>query len=193
MKKVFILKASVAKTSKEFSLNDLPGDGGRMDIVSRCVNSTFFLSHDIRRDTEFVAVFEGEPSPPVTMRFIGNRLKYLSPDERCIAGLIKKGLEKVENIETESTPGIYVSKKSFREVIEEIDSEIIYLHEEGEPLETIDLEGDSIAFVLGDHIGLTQEDEALLKNSKKVSISPMVLHADHCIIIVHNVFDRKNL
>jgi len=40
-------------------------------------------------------------------------------------------------------------------------------------------------------MGLSQEDEELLKDAKRVSISPMVLHADHCIIIVHNVFDRK--
>ena len=111
MKKTFILKASKAKTSKDFSLNDLPGDGGRMDIIARCVNSAFFLSHDLRRDTEFIVTLEGEPNPPVTLRFVGNDLRYLSPDERCTGGLIKKALEKISEKETESTPGIFVSKK----------------------------------------------------------------------------------
>ncbi|NYT03660.1 MAG: tRNA (pseudouridine(54)-N(1))-methyltransferase TrmY [Candidatus Methanofastidiosa archaeon] len=193
MKKIFILKASKAKTSKEFSLNDLPGDGGRMDIVARCVNSAFFLSHDLRKDTEFIVTLEGEPNPPVTLRFVGSKLKYLSPDERCTGGLIKKALENVTEKETESTPGIFVSKKSFSEVLNEIDSEIIYLHEDGEDIQNMTFESDKICFVLGDHMGLPQDDEALLKTAKRVSISPMVLHADHCIIIVHNVFDRKNL
>jgi tRNA (pseudouridine54-N1)-methyltransferase len=193
MKKIFILKASKAKTSKGFSLNDLPGDGGRMDIVARCVNSAFFLSHDIRKDTEFIVTLEGEPNPPVTLRFVGNKLKYLSPDERCTGGLIKKALENVGENEKESTPGIFVSKKSFSEVINGIDSEIIYLHEEGEDIENLSFDPDEICFVLGDHLGMSQEDESLLKTAKRVSISPMVLHADHCIIIVHNVFDRKNL
>ena len=193
MDKIFILKASKAKTSKDFSLNDMPGDGGRMDIIARCVNSAFFLSHDLRKDTEFIAVLEGEPNPPVTLRFVGSKLRYLSPDERCTGGLIKKALEKVSEKETESTPGIFVSKKSFSEVISEIDCGMIYLHEDGEDIQTLPIESDKICFVLGDHFGLSEEDEALLKNAKRVSISPMVLHADHCIIIVHNVFDRKNL
>jgi len=193
MDKIFILKASKAKTSKDFSLNDMPGDGGRMDIIARCVNSAFFLSHDLRKDTEFIAVLQGEPNPPVTLRFVGSKLRYLSPDERCTGGLIKKALEKASEKETESTPGIFVSKKSFSEVISEIDCEIIYLHEDGEDIQTLPIGSDKICFVLGDHFGLSEEDEALLKNAKRVSISPMVLHADHCIIIVHNVFDRKNL
>ena len=193
MKKIFILKASKAKTSKDFSLNDLPGDGGRMDIVARCVNSAFFLSHDLRKDTEFIVTLDGEPNPHVTLRFVGNKLKYLSPDERCIGGLIKKALENVTDKEIESTPGIFLSKKSFSEVITEIGPEIIYLHEEGEDIQNMPFDSDIICFVLGDHTGLSQDDEALLKTAKRVSISPMVLHADHCIIIVHNVFDRKNL
>jgi len=192
MKKIFILKASKAKT-EGFSLNDLPGDGGRMDIVARCVNSAFFLSHDLRRDTEFIVTLEGEPNPPVTLRFVGSRLKYLSPDERCAGGLIKKALENVTEKETESTPGIFVSKKSFSKILGEIDCEIIYLHEAGEDIKNIAFSQEKICFVLGDHLGLSEEDELLLKNAKRVSISPMVLHADHCIIIVHNVFDRKNL
>lgn len=193
MKKIFILKASKAKTSKDFSLNDLPGDGGRMDIVARCVNSAFFLSHDLRKDTEFIVVLEGEPDPPVSLRFVGSKLKYLSPDERCTGGLIRKALEKVTEKETESTPGIFVSKKSFLEVINELEGELVYLHENGEDIQNVDFDSDKICFVLGDHLGLSQDDESLLKTAKRVSISPMVLHADHCIIIVHNVFDRKNL
>ncbi len=193
MKKIFILKASKAKTSNDFSLNDLPGDGGRMDIVARCVNSAFFLSHDLRRDTELIVVLEGEPNPPVCLRFVGNELRYLSPDERCTGGLIKKALEKIPEKEMESTPGIYVSRKNFQDVIGEIDSEVIYLHEDGKDIEALEFNSEKIYFVLGDHTGLSEEDESLLKNAKRVSISPMVLHADHCIIIVHNVFDRKNL
>lgn len=193
MKKIFILKASKAKTSKDFLLNDMPGDGGRMDIVARCVNSSFFLSHGFRGDTEFIVTFEGGPNPPVTLRFKGDRLKYMSPDERCIGGLIKKALENVTEEEKESTPGIFVSKKSFLEVLKEVDSDIIYLHEGGEDIQSQTFSSDKVCFVLGDHFGLSKEDESLLENAKRISISPMVLHADHCIIIVHNVLDRKNL
>ncbi|HQF89405.1 MAG TPA: tRNA (pseudouridine(54)-N(1))-methyltransferase TrmY [Methanofastidiosum sp.] len=193
MKKIFILKASKAKTSKDFLLNDMPGDGGRMDIVARCVNSSFFLSHGLRNDTEFIVTFEGEPNPPVTLRFKGDRLKYMGPDERCIGGLIKKALENVTEEEKESTPGIFASKKGFLEVLKEADSDIVYLHEDGDDIQTQTFSSDKVYFVLGDNLGLSEEDESLLENAKRISISPMVLHADHCIIIVHNVLDRKNL
>jgi len=42
----FYLK-SHAKTSPEINLKDLPGSSGRMDVVARCINAAFWLSHDI--------------------------------------------------------------------------------------------------------------------------------------------------
>nr|AAB88387.1 hypothetical protein [Methanococcus maripaludis] len=38
---------------------DLPGSSGRLDLLCRCVNSAFFLSHDMRRDTIFYSVNYG--------------------------------------------------------------------------------------------------------------------------------------
>ncbi|WP_048055709.1 tRNA (pseudouridine(54)-N(1))-methyltransferase TrmY [Methanotorris igneus] len=200
----FIFKANKTITSSNINLKDLPGSCGRLDLVCRCVSSAFFLSHDIRRDVIFYAVFYGEPNPPVALKFVGNELKKVSPDERNIAIFIKKALKKFEETPenkktewTESTPGIYVAKKEFRDIILEKKNEgkrILYLHKEGKDFENVKInENEDVMFVLGDHIGIGEEDEKFLEDigAEKVSLSPLELHADHCIVIVHNILDKR--
>ena len=48
----FAIIGNRAPSSGKLNLNDLPGDGGRMDVLVRAVNSALFISHDIRRDTQ---------------------------------------------------------------------------------------------------------------------------------------------
>ena len=69
--KDFIIIGHKAVTGT-FSLNDLPGAAGRMDILCRCVNAALFLSHDLRRDVRVFLVLKGEPSPPKLIRFDGS-------------------------------------------------------------------------------------------------------------------------
>jgi tRNA (pseudouridine54-N1)-methyltransferase len=188
----FVVVGHKAVTTPKFSLNDLPGGAGRMDIVARCINASLFLSHDLRRDVEFTAVLLGEPSPPVAIRFSGENVRYLSPDERSPAALIKKALEKGVPLagEVESTPGIYISKRSFADVIGGLEN-IVYLHEDGEDIRGAGLTGEE-TFVLSDHQNLTPEEEALLqeRGARKISLGERLYHADHCIVVVNWVLDR---
>ena len=191
--RTFVIVGHKAVTSPKFSLNDLPGGAGRMDIVARCINASLFLSHDLRRDVDTYAVLLGEPRPPVTVRFDGEKVRYLSPDERSAAALIKKALEKGAPAtgEEESTPGVYISKRSFEDVINGLDK-VIYLHEEGEDIGKVELKGDE-AYVLSDHQNLTPEEEAVLekKGAKRVSLGKKLYHADHCIVIVNHEIDLR--
>ncbi len=195
----FIFKANKTITSPNINLKDLPGSCGRLDLVCRCVSDAFFLSHDIRRDVIFYALLYGEPNPPVCIKFVGEELKKVSPDERSIAIFIKKALKKYldENKKDdwiESTPGIYVRKLDFETLIKQKiieNKDVIYLHKSGEKVIS-NLKYENPVFILGDHIGLSKEDEELLNslNIKKISISPLELHANHCITIVHNLLDK---
>ncbi len=186
----FIVVGNKAVTSPDFSLNGLPSSAGRLDILCRCVNSAFFLSHDIRRDVTLWLVLLGGPDPQVMIRFVGDRLKHLNPDERNIATLIKKALDRKseDGREVESTPGIYVKRGDLKDTLEGA-GELIYLHEDG--VDISDMEFSDPTFVLGDHLGLSEEYEGVLERlgAKKVSIGPRSLHADHCIIITHNRLD----
>ncbi|OPY29575.1 MAG: tRNA (pseudouridine(54)-N(1))-methyltransferase [Methanocella sp. PtaU1.Bin125] len=174
----FVVVGHKAVTTPKFSLNDLPGGAGRMDIVARCVNASLFLSH----------------APPVAIRFSGEKVRYLSPDERSPAALIKKALEKgvPPAGEQECTPGVYISKQSFADVIGSLD-DIVYLHEDGEDIRGARLTGDE-TFVLSDHQNLTPEEEEILatKGARKVSLGKKLYHADHCIVMVNYELDRRS-
>ncbi len=204
----FVIIGHRVKTSSDFNLNDLCASTGRLDILLRCINAAFFLSGDIRRDTEIYLVLLGEPEPPKTVHLVGSELKYLNPDERSTGALIRNALMKeIKNEEIRSTPGIYVSGKNFEELLKDLENqiiylketgedirrEIVYLKEEGEDVRQMDLQNDAV-FVLGGQKDLTEDEEEILKkhNAKTVSLGPVKLHASHCITIVNNEMDRRN-
>jgi tRNA (pseudouridine54-N1)-methyltransferase len=192
--KDFIIIGHKAVTGT-FSLNDLPGAAGRMDILCRCVNAALFLSHDLRRDVRVFLVMKGEPSPPKLIRFDGATIRYLSPDERSAASLIKKALEKnVQDFWTESTPGVSVRKGDLDILLMELDTKIIYLREDGEDIRKNKFgEAFNPLFLLGDHLGLTDDEERIVAgyDTEITSVGPLSLHADHCIVLLHNEMDRN--
>jgi tRNA (pseudouridine54-N1)-methyltransferase len=193
--RTFVIVGHKAVTTPKFSLNDLPGGAGRMDIMARCVNASLFLSHDLRRDVDTYAVLLGEPNPPITIRFNGEKVRYLSPDERSAAALIKKALEKgaPSTGEDESTPGVYISRRSFEEVVNGL-GDIIYLHEDGGDIRRVELKGDE-AFILSDHENLTPEEEVVLdkKGARRASLGKKLYHADHCIVMVNHELDLRGI
>jgi tRNA (pseudouridine54-N1)-methyltransferase len=188
--KSFIILGHKAVTAP-FSLNDLPGSAGRMDILCRCVNAALFLSHDLRRDVRIYLVLMGEPAPPKLIRFDGADVRYLSPDERSAASLIKKALEKnVQEFWTESAPGVSIRKGDFADLLAELGRDVIYLREDGDNIRG--LRFDEPLFVLGDHLGITGDEEKIIEGygHEIVSVGPLSLHADHCIVLLHNEMDR---
>jgi tRNA (pseudouridine54-N1)-methyltransferase len=201
MLREFIFKANKTITNGDINLKDLPGSCGRLDLVCRCISSAFFLSHDLRRDTLFYSIHYGHPNPPVALKFVGSELKRVSPDERSIALFIKKALDKSPTtFWKESTNGIYIAKKEFRDIILEKKNEgkcILYLHKNGSDIDKVfdemsEDELKNMVFVLGDHIGIGKDDEEFLDEfAHKVSLSPLELHANHCITLVHNALDKR--
>lgn len=193
----FIIIGHKAVTNGDFSLNDMPGSAGRMDILCRCINSIFFLSHDLRRDVQAHLVLLGEPYSPKIIRFNGNKLRYLNPDERSAGALIKKalGLNDICSTEKLSTPGIWIREANLLELLNEFvldNRQIFYFKEDGIDIRKSEYSMVDGVFILGDHIGLTEDEESLvLKNAiKTLSVGPLSLHADHCIILINNEIDR---
>jgi tRNA (pseudouridine54-N1)-methyltransferase len=177
-----------------FRLSDMPGSAGRMDIMCRCVAQALFISHGIRRDTSVCLVLKGEPDPPKSILISGDSVRYLAPDERNVGGIIRKALSlSLTNEWIKSTPGVYVARKDIGDILKEIkkDFRILYLREDG-----IDIRksrfGEKTAFVLGDHIGLTEKDEKVVLRfaDSIVKLSPLSLQADQCIVITHYELDR---
>ena len=118
--KDFVIIGHKALTTGDFSLNDLPGSAGRMDILCRCINSALFLSHEMRRDINVHLVLLGEPDSGKIVRFNGKELKYLNPDERSSGALIKKALQKnALEYESRSTPGVWIRKGNLQQLLAE--------------------------------------------------------------------------
>jgi len=191
----YVVTGHRAVTSGDFKLDDIAGGAGRLDVLVRCVNSVFFLSHSLRQEAELYIVLMGGNDAPKTVRFYGAELRYLNPDERSTSSLIRNALmKKVKDIELRSSPGIYVSRMSFKDVIDKVSevSEIAYLKEDGQDIRNTEFNGD-VTFVLGDDKDLTEEEEAIVMthSPKKVCLGPKSLHADHCIILVNNETDRR--
>ncbi|MBC7107652.1 MAG: tRNA (pseudouridine(54)-N(1))-methyltransferase TrmY [Methanomassiliicoccales archaeon] len=190
----FVIIGHKATTSGSFKLDDLAGSTGRLDILLRCINSAFFLSHDIRRDAEVYLILLGPPNPPKTLKFVGAELKYLNPDERSTGALVRNALMQKVITEERCSPGIYASNRSYSDVLTIIskDSQLVYLKEDGTDIREVELPED-VSFVLGDDQDLTYEEEELLMNYSplKISLGPISYHADHCITIVNNELDRR--
>ncbi|KAF1078623.1 tRNA (pseudouridine(54)-N(1))-methyltransferase TrmY [Methanogenium sp. MK-MG] len=186
--KQFIVIGHLARTDGDFSLNDMPGGAGRIDVLCRCVNSSFFLSHDLRRDTECYLVLLGEPDPQKTILFRGDSLRYLSPDERSAGSLIKKALALPCDEEfRESTPGVYVRRGGLEELLTECSP--VLLDEGGTDIR--DMQELPSAYLLSDHQNFSGSESAITHHLPRVSVGPAVLHADHTITVVLNEMDRR--
>jgi tRNA (pseudouridine54-N1)-methyltransferase len=186
----FILLGHKAPISPDFILNDLPGSGGRLDVLCRAIGATFFLSHDLRRDTELTLLLQNQ----VQIRFVGERLRGLNPDERSTAGLIKSALEKLNDKEVESTPGIFISRSDLPAVLDHLfqsRAQPVLLHEDGIPIDSYQPPPNP-AFVLSDHLEFTGSELDTLSELPRISLGGQSLHASQCITIVHYLLDRRD-
>lgn len=190
----FLIVGHEAPTTPSFSLDDLAGGAGRLDILCRCVTSAFVRSHGIREDVRVHLVLNDQ----FTIQFDGSNLKRLNPDERSTAALIRTALENRENaighMPAESTPGVSIRRMGFAETVEKLKTETapIRLHETGTPIVDIDPPDDPL-FVLSDHHSFTNDESDQLNDvtEHQVRVGPVILHADHAITIAHNYLDTS--
>ena len=193
----FVILGHRAHTTADFKLEDICGGAGRLDILTRCVNSAFFLSHDLRKDVELYLLMLGGEDAPKLIRFDGKEIRYLNPDERSTASLIRNALIKKLDGDREirSSPGVFVSRMDLKGLMEKLsaDSHFIYLREGGTDVREYQFP-ENPCFILGDDRDPTEEEEAILSKYPfdKISLGPVSLHANHCMVIVHNEMDRRN-
>ena len=191
----FILLTHKARSIPDFKLDDLPGSGGRMDIVARFITSALALSHGLRKDTEVYVILKN----PYTRTILvdGFSVRYLNPDERTTAALIRNALTRYRRSRddfAELSPGIKIAEIGLEEVLQKcMDGTIFYLREDGKPIEYA-LRGKKTpyTFILSDHMDPTSEEEKLIKKyaNAVVSIGPSSLHSDHCAVIINNSLDK---
>src|SRR5688572_6116333 len=88
----FVVIGQTASASGDFSTEDLPSSGGRIDVLLRCVRAALLVSHGVRRDVVVYLVLRGGTRAPRVLRITGRDAQFLRPDERSLALLVKKVL-----------------------------------------------------------------------------------------------------
>lgn len=188
----FLVVGHDAPTEPDFSLDDIAGGAGRLDVLCRCVNSAFFLSHDLREEVKVHLVLGDE----YTVTFDGAHLRRLNPDERSTAALIRGALEKkceaIGHQPVETSPGVSLYRMGFADTFERVsrDATVVQLHEEGDILPEVEPPEDPL-FVLSDHHDFAGAEAELLDENadRRVRVGPKLLHADHTITVAHNYLD----
>jgi tRNA (pseudouridine54-N1)-methyltransferase len=186
----FVVIGHEAPTAPDFPLDDLAGAAGRLDVLCRCVNAAFFLSHAIREDVRAHLVLREE----YTVTFDGATVKRLNPDERSTAALVRNALEHREEaigaMPAESSPGVSIRRFGLAELLSELPGTVVQLHEGGESLPDWEPVEDPV-FVLSDHRDFAEAERSTLDEygARRVRLGPKALHADHAITVAHHYLD----
>lgn len=189
--RVFVLVANRADPSGQAPLDDLPGRGGRFDLVARFVNSALLTSHGIREGTAAIVLFTRGDPEPVAVRVQGGKVVGLRPDERSTAARLNKALSRTAMpVWQEVDDGIELRSVELGALLEDLPSPIWLLHEDGGLLEQASLAGGS--FVVGDQDGFSKAQFKALSSACRrcLSVGPVSLQADQVASVVHNRLDR---
>ena len=177
----------------KLNLNDLPGDGGRMDVLVRAINSALFISHGIRKNSQIVVHLMGGGLPRRVF-FDGCELRGVRPDERSIAGhfksLMKTPIPPVGHF-TEVSKGIRQSGGDIFQTLKEWNLEGINcyaLDAKGSSLESVELAG-KCGFILSDDLGLELGDTEIPIGS--LSLGGTWLQGHSCISVMHHILDSQ--
>lgn len=177
----------------EFSLSDLPGGAGRLDVLCRAANDAFLVSHGIRKDVALHLVIRDQ----ITISLWGLRLRHLNPDERSTGALFREALRAGHNLppgeEKPSTPGVTVRRLGLAGLLDDLRAAAIVpvvLDEGGDPLRGAPVPEEP-AFILSDHQNFTTAENALLAGLPRIAVGPRVLQGHQCITLVHNELDLR--
>jgi tRNA (pseudouridine54-N1)-methyltransferase len=181
-KRIFILLLKKAKPNPSLNINNLSGEG-RIDILCRVLTNTFFLGGgdmNFRKNSELWVYFQ---SYGKKLMFKGNDLRGMNPDERSQAGILKKVFS------GQNLKGIEYSSASWSEVQKTFPNCVI-LDVLGVNLNEI--ENNQTVFLLGDHIGLTEEEKSSFKKENKVSLGNHVYLSSQCVSILNYKLDQNH-
>jgi tRNA (pseudouridine54-N1)-methyltransferase len=180
----FLLYSRMGKTDQHWTSMH---DAGRLDVVHECIVASFFFSHGLRRDTNFNAVLNGPPSPPVRLHIEGSTLYDVRTDYETWQTILRKVLGGKQH------PGITTEKAGFEAFLKgKAESSTVYVLEEGgRNVEDIEFPQNPL-FILGDHVGLPKNAERFaLRFGEKVSLGKQPYLAASCITVLNYLLDRQ--
>lgn len=185
----FVVIGHEVPTDASFSLDDLAGGAGRLDLLARCVSAGLFTSHGIR-DARVWLVCRDE----YTVRFDGETARNLHPDERSTAARVRSALDRREaaigHEPVSISDGVALFGFGLEPTLRATDGPLVWLHEDGQPA----VDGpvpDEPTVVVSDHRSFTDAEHQLLAEAadRRIAVGPEAIHADHAISVTHNWLD----
>ena len=168
-----------------------------MDEVARVVSTAFLVSNDLRRDTEVVLLLGAAPPPAARrIRLQGDRIRFLHPDERSTAALLKNALVRSIPLEhdVEASPGLVVGPADPLAELRRAATEpgAVWLTESGAPTAAMGASFGATA-ILSDADDPRPEEVEVLEAAAvpKVGLGPRSLRASQCVDLWHNWLDRR--
>ena len=193
----FVVIGRTATASGAFSLEDLPGSSGRIDVLLRCVRAALLYSHGLRSDVRVYLVLRGGPSAPRVLRIDSETARFLRPDERSLALLVQKTLSAApDDLGPEFVPqrlGAALASGDLDCVARDLGQAALYILEEDAPdVRGVHLPRTDAAYFLGDHLGFEPADRERLSalGATPLSVGPVSLHSDDVIAVLSNELDR---
>lgn len=204
-KRSFVVVGTKATASPSFSLSDLPGTSGRLDVLLRCARAALLVSHGIRRDTCVYLLLLGGELAPRVIRIDGAAVRFVRPDERTLGVLAQKALARAPldsevGVFVEIRPGLAVARGGADVVIADLERRgafvPVVLDEDAPDLRSTrfdDASSSHIAIFVGDHFGFDDVSRTHISALDPiiVSVGPVSVHADDAIAVLSNELDRR--
>jgi len=189
----FLLDAPRSHTAPSFLIRDLPGTSGRLDVVCRVMAAVFRTVPRLAPSLRFLAVLGGPPDPPLLLQ-AGPASPNVIPESELACALLIKSLLNLHHYSgvgrLSSWPQLSLSRRSFEEALVDLSrrgGQIYYLMEGGTPLEAMELNASHpLVFLLGDHKGMPEEHEDLVKKmgGLETSVGRQSLLGSHVVTLV---------
>jgi tRNA (pseudouridine54-N1)-methyltransferase len=204
MTRRFVVVGQKATASPDFSLLDIAGTSGRLDVLLRCLRSALLVSHGLRRDTIVYLVLLGGEDAPRVLRVDGRHIRFVRPDERQLALLVQKALARLPEDTApgaffEIRPGLAIAAGGIDAVLADIPvmrngaTPAYVLEENARDVREGSLEAEDVVVFVGDQNGFDDTTRARLEaiGAEAVGVGPVSIHADDAITIVCNEMDRR--
>lgn len=168
-----------------FNINNLAGEG-RLDLLCRVITNVFFISNSFRTNSNLYIYFQRDS---ILLKLIGSKLKKVNPDERSIAGYLKKVFRIImqSTAKAEDFQWEYIS-------LEDIPQKFSFgylLDQNGSHISKIIFPKDKpIVFFLGDHLGLNENEKSFLSGYEMISLGQIELLGSQCVTILYHYLDE---
>lgn len=191
----FVTVSHTGRADGEWPLNDLAGAAGRVDVLCRNAQAALFLSHGLRGDVEFHAVFAHDARGK-TVRIEGGKVQMLHPDERSTAARLQQALKDPWGVPDwkEVQRGLSVARFGLDGLLDDLEGQgtLVLLDPQGTPVQEWSPPADPV-FLLSDHVPFTKAEYAAIdaRGAQRVSLGPHWYHGNHAVSVVHWWLDQR--